>query len=85
LGGIFGLYPVLYGLLGTLILGIISGAIKRSWTAILGSTGLIVLLAGIFGLYPFTYALLGAVLIWVIGGSLKIYLGEDKAGKSQTS
>jgi ABC-type uncharacterized transport system permease subunit len=84
LGGIFGLYPILYGLIGALILGVISGALKRSWTAILGSTGLIVLLTGIFGLYPFTYALLGAVVIWVIGGSLKIYLGEDKPGKSQT-
>ena len=84
LGGVFGLYPVLYGLLGALILGVTSGAIKRSWTAILGTTGLIVLLAGIFGLYPFTYALLGAVLIWVIGGSLKIYRGEDNAGQSQS-
>lgn len=84
LGCVFGLYSVSYGLLGALILGITSGGIKRSWPAILGSTGLIVLLAGIFGLYPFIYALMGAVLIWVIGGSLKIYRGEDHAGKSKS-
>jgi hypothetical protein len=84
LGGVFGLYPVWYGLLGAFILGVTSGAIKRSWSGIFGTTGLIVLLAGIFGLYPFTYALLGAVIIWVLGGSLKIYRGEDNAGKSQS-
>ncbi len=82
LGGIFSLYPVLYGLVGALILGIISGAIKRSITAILGTTGIIVLLAGIFGLYTFVYGLLGAVLIWVIAGTLKKYEGENNAGKT---
>ena len=84
LGGVFGLYPVLYGLLGALILGVTSGAIKRSWTAILGTTGLIVLLAGIFGLYPFTYALLAAVTIWVISGTLKKYNGDNNCSNSTT-
>ena len=32
LGGVFNLYPALYGLLGALILGVTSGAIKRSWS-----------------------------------------------------
>ena len=82
LGGIIGLYPIVYGLLGALILGVVSGAIKRSWTAILGTTGIIVLLTGIFGLYPFTYALLGAVSIWVISGTLKKYLGENNSRTS---
>jgi hypothetical protein len=77
LGGIFGLYPFIYGLIGALILGVLSGAIKKSWTAILGTTGIIVLLAGISGIYPFVYALIAAVLIWVLSGSLKIYLGEN--------
>jgi hypothetical protein len=77
LGGVFNLYPALYGLLGALILGVTSGAIKRSWSAILGTIGLIVLLSGIFGIYSFVYGLLGAILIWVIVGSLKRYRGED--------
>jgi hypothetical protein len=84
LGGIFGLYPFIYGLIGALILGVLSGAIKKSWTAILGTTGIIVLLAGISGIYPFVYALLAAVLIWVITGSLKIYLGENNQKNSTT-
>lgn len=82
LGGVFSLYPILYGLLGAFILGVTSGAIKRSWTAILGTTGLIILLAGILGQYTFVYGLLGAVLIWVISGSLKRYLGEVNGGNS---
>jgi hypothetical protein len=82
LGGIFNLYPFLYGLLGALVLVVISGAIKRTWTATLGCIGLIVLVAGIFGPYSFTYALLGAVLIWVVSGSLKRYLGEFNGGNS---
>jgi hypothetical protein len=82
LGGIFGLYPFIYGLIGALILGVLSGAIKKSLTAILGTTGIIVLLAGISGIYPFVYALLAAVLIWVLSGSLKIYLGENNRKNS---
>lgn len=84
LGGIFGLYPVVYGLLGALTLGVISGALKQSLTAILGTTGIIVLLAGIFGLYPFTYAVLAAISIWVVSGSLKKYRGENNKGNSTT-
>ena len=82
LGGVFNLYPVLYGLLGALILGVTSGAIKRSGTSILGTIGLIVLLAGIFGLYTFVYGLLCAILIWVIAGTIKKYLGENNVGKT---
>jgi hypothetical protein len=82
LGGIFGLYPFIYRLIGALILGVLSGLIKKSWTAILGTTGIIVLLAGISGIYPFVYALLAAVLIWVLSGSLKIYLGENNQKNS---
>lgn len=82
LGGIFNLYPVLYGLLGALILGVTSGAIKRSWSAILGTIGLIVLLSGILGLFAFVYGLLGAFLIWVIAGSLKKYCGENNGVES---
>jgi hypothetical protein len=82
LGGIFGLYPIIYGLIGALILGVLSGAIKKSLTAILGTTGIIVILTGIFGIYPFVYALLAAVLIWIISGSLKIYLGENNQKNS---
>jgi hypothetical protein len=84
LGGIFGLYPFIYGLIGALISGVLSGVVKKSWTAILGTTGIIILLAGISGIYPFVYALLAAVLIWVISGSLKIYLGENNQ-KNSTS
>ncbi len=83
-GGTTGLYPIIYGLLGALILGVVSGIIKKSWTAILCTTGIIVLLTGIFGLYPFTYALLVAVLIWVISGTLKKYLNENNSGTSPT-
>ncbi|MGZ7119976.1 MAG: hypothetical protein ACXVH2_09710 [Methanobacterium sp.] len=82
LGGIFNLYPLLYGLLGALVLVVISGAIKRSWTATLGCIGLIVLVAGIFGVYAFVYGLLGAVILWVVSGSLKRYLGEVNGGNS---
>lgn len=82
LGGIFNLYPLIYGLLGAVVFAVISGAIKRSWTGTLGSIGLIVLIAGIFGIYSFTYALLAAVFIWVISGSLKRYLGEVNGGHS---
>ncbi|MGZ7117549.1 MAG: hypothetical protein ACXVHS_08890 [Methanobacterium sp.] len=82
LGGIFNLYPFLYGLLGALVLVVISGAIKRSWTATLGCIGLIVLVAGIFGVYTFVYGVFGAVLIWVVSGSLKRYLGEINGGNS---
>ena len=82
LGGIFDLYPILYGLLGALALVFVSGAVKRNWTATLGSIGLIVLIAGIFGIYAFVYGLLGAVLIWVVSGSLKRYFGEVNGGKS---
>lgn len=82
LGGVFNLYPVLYGLLGAFILGVTSGTIKRSGTSILGTTGLIVLLAGILGFYTFVYGLLGAILIWVIAGSLKKYHGENNVGKT---
>lgn len=77
LGGIFGLYPFIYGLLGALLLGVLSGAIKKSWTSVFGTIGIVVLLAGISGIYPFVYALLAAVLIWVLSGSLKIYLGQN--------
>lgn len=78
IGGLFGLYPILYGLIGALVLGILSGVVKKSRTSILGTIGIIVLLAGIFGIYPFGYSLVAAVLIWVVSGSLKIYLGENK-------
>ena len=77
LGGIFGVYPIIYGLLGALIFGIISGAILRSWIAILGTFGFIFLFAGIFGVFPFGYSILAAVLIWVVSGTLKVYLGLD--------
>ncbi|MBI5680938.1 MAG: hypothetical protein HZC47_08600 [Methanobacterium sp.] len=77
LGGVFNLYPIIYGLLGALILWITSSAIGKSWIAILCSVGIIVLLAGIFNLYTFAYGLLGAATIWIIAGSLKRYLGED--------
>jgi hypothetical protein len=83
LGGLFGLYPIIYGLIGALILGITSGVVKKSRTSILVTTGIIVLLAGIFGIYPFGYSLIAAVLIWVVSGSLKIYLGENNT-KSTT-
>lgn len=82
LGGVFGLYPFIYGLIGALILGVLSGVMKKSWTSILGTTGIIVLLAGISGIYPFVYALLAAVLIWILTGSLKIYLGENNRKNS---
>lgn len=82
LGGVFNLYPVLYGLLGALILGVTSGTIKKSWTGILCTTGIVILLAGIFGLYTFVYGLLGAILVWVVSGSLKRYLGEVNGGNS---
>ena len=82
LGGVFNLYPILYGLLGALILGVTSGAIKKSWTSILGTIGLIILLSGILGLYTFVYGLLGAILIWVIAGSLKKYRGENNLGNT---
>ena len=84
LGGVFGLYPIIYGLLGALLLGVLSGAVKKSRTSILGTIGIIVLLAGIFGIYPFGYSLIAAVLIWVVSGSLKIYLGENKTRNSTT-
>lgn len=84
LGGIFNLYPIAYGLLSALVLVVMAGAMKRSWTGSLGCIGLIVLIAGIFGIYSFTYALLGAVFIWVISGSLKIYLGEVNGGNSHS-
>jgi len=76
LGCVFNLYPVLYGLIGALILGVIAGAIKRSWTAILGTIGLIILFAGILGIYKFMYGLFGAILIWVIAGTLEKYQGK---------
>jgi hypothetical protein len=82
IGGVFNLYPILYGLLGALILGVTSGVIKRSWTSILGTIGFVFLLSGIFGLYTFVYGLLGAVLVWVIAGSIQKYLGENNAGKT---
>lgn len=82
LGGVFNLYPVLYGLLGALILGVTSGIIRRSWTGVFCTAGIVILLAGIFGLYTFVYGLLGAILVWVIAGSLKRYLGEVNGGKS---
>lgn len=84
LGGIFNLYPILYGLLCALVLVVLSGVLKRSWTGTLGCIGLIVLIAGIFGIYSFTYALLGAVFIWVLSGSLKRYLGEVNGGNSHS-
>lgn len=82
LGGIFNLYPVTYGLLGALILGATSGALKENWSAILGTLGFIVLLSGIFGLLPFVYGLLSAILIWVIAGSLREYHGEPSNRES---
>lgn len=82
LGGIFNLYPVTYGLLGALILGVTSGVIKGNWSAILGTVGLIVLLSGILGLFAFVYGLLGAILIWVIAGSIREYCRELNNGES---
>jgi hypothetical protein len=72
LGGAFGLYNLVYGLIAAFFLWIVGGAIGKAILGIVGSIGFILVLVRLLH-FQWTYVLLGTIAIWVIFGALKRY------------
>ena len=72
LGGLFGLYNLVYGLIAAFFLWTVGGAIGNTILGIIGSVCFVfVMVKGLH--FSWIYVILGTIAIWIIIGTLKRY------------